>query len=494
MTLVKASFVDGVRVPIGGGTITYTPVGLRATVADPAKTVAPIDIVAEITAGVAQDKDLEPGPYSVRIEVEWFLEMYSIVVPATGPVQLIELIDDSTPYEPPVVSLVKQYRDEAAASKAAAAGSAATADTSAAAASGSKTAAAGSATAAAGSASAAATSAIAAAASADTASTKASGAETARAAAVVAKTAAETARTDADAAASVAGSKASEAGGHETAAAGSAGSAAGSAATATSAATAAGAHAGQAASAASAAAQSAVEAANAVTGVASVGGLTGAVTKAQLDIDKVDNTRDADKEVSGPTQQALNNLLEAVDSAFTGLSGRVDEKTTVAQAQAIATAAVAAVIDNSPAALDTLAELAAALGNDPNFATTVMNLIGQKAASTDPRFTDARSPLGTTQAVWNAGTANSANFGLTPAELRAAIVVAIGVTAPKAHTHDAEDVDGLITEFSNVQAQLMNKVNSYPGQTIFNWAGTQAAYDALPAATKTAAGFIAAIY
>lgn len=113
MTVVKASFVNGVRVPIGGGTITYTPDRLRATVADTAKTVAPVDVTAEIVAGVAQDKDLEPGPYSVRIEVEWFLETYPIIVPAAGPVQLIALIDDSTPYEPPVVSLVKQYRDQA---------------------------------------------------------------------------------------------------------------------------------------------------------------------------------------------------------------------------------------------------------------------------------------------------------------------------------------------------------------------------------------------
>ena len=36
---------------------------------------------------------------------------------------------------------------------------------------------------------------------------------------------------------------------------------------------------------------------------------------------------------------------------------------------------VAAVVDSSPAALDTLKELAAALGNDPNFATTMTNAL-----------------------------------------------------------------------------------------------------------------------
>ena len=42
------------------------------------------------------------------------------------------------------------------------------------------------------------------------------------------------------------------------------------------------------------------------------------------------------------------------------------------------TSAVATVIDSSPAALDTLNELAAALGDDPNFSTTITTSIGTK--------------------------------------------------------------------------------------------------------------------
>ncbi len=41
-------------------------------------------------------------------------------------------------------------------------------------------------------------------------------------------------------------------------------------------------------------------------------------------------------------------------------------------------AAIAALVDSSPAALDTLNELAAALGNDPNFATTMLNALAGK--------------------------------------------------------------------------------------------------------------------
>ena len=52
-------------------------------------------------------------------------------------------------------------------------------------------------------------------------------------------------------------------------------------------------------------------------------------------------------------------------------------------------------------------------------------------ADTDARLTNSRTPLGTVQATWNAGTQNSANYGLTPAELRAATAVAIAAIDPK---------------------------------------------------------------
>ena len=56
-------------------------------------------------------------------------------------------------------------------------------------------------------------------------------------------------------------------------------------------------------------------------------------------------------------------------------------------ADGVASAAVAAVIDSAPAALDTLNELAAALGDDENFATTVTTALGTKAPSESPTFT-----------------------------------------------------------------------------------------------------------
>ncbi|ONU48653.1 hypothetical protein [Burkholderia cenocepacia] len=52
-------------------------------------------------------------------------------------------------------------------------------------------------------------------------------------------------------------------------------------------------------------------------------------------------------------------------------------------------ARLAALVGQSPATLDTLKELADALGNDPNFATTVANQLGLKAPISSPVFTGA---------------------------------------------------------------------------------------------------------
>lgn len=64
------------------------------------------------------------------------------------------------------------------------------------------------------------------------------------------------------------------------------------------------------------------------------------------------------------------------DRGDTGLKGDRGDDGEVTQAHL--DAAVASLVDNAPEALDTLTELAAALGNDPNFATTTATEIGKR--------------------------------------------------------------------------------------------------------------------
>jgi len=98
-------------------------------------------------------------------------------------------------------------------------------------------------------------------------------------------------------------------------------------------------------------------------------------------------------------------------------------------------AAVAALVNSAPAALDTLNELAAALGDDPSFATTVTNAIAAKAdtsaltgkvSTTDARLSDARTP--TTHATSHATDGTDA---ITPGSIGAAAA---------SHAHTAGDI------------------------------------------------------
>lgn len=100
-------------------------------------------------------------------------------------------------------------------------------------------------------------------------------------------------------------------------------------------------------------------------------------------------------------------------------SGSIAVDSTIATktyADSAASAAVAAVIDSSPAALDTLNELAAALGDDANFSTTVTTSIGTKLNSSavsafgltlvdDADAATARTTLGLGTAATTASTA-----------------------------------------------------------------------------------------
>ena len=84
-------------------------------------------------------------------------------------------------------------------------------------------------------------------------------------------------------------------------------------------------------------------------------------------------------------------------STVTGLQSALDAKATPADVSS----AVAAVVNAAPATLDTLNELAAALGNDASFATTVTNALAAKAPLASPTFTGTVS--GVTKAMVGLG-------------------------------------------------------------------------------------------
>lgn len=143
--------------------------------------------------------------------------------------------------------------------------------------------------------------------------------------------------------------------------------------------------------------------------------------------------------------------------------------------QAETDAAIAALVDSAPGTLDTLNEMAAALGDDPNFATTISNQIGLKLDSSAYTAADVLTKLltvdgdgtgldadlldgqhGAYYLDWN-NINNAPNFAATYAAL--------------SHTHAISEVTGL-------QAALDSKIGTdSPAFTGTPTAPTQAAND-----------------
>lgn len=91
---------------------------------------------------------------------------------------------------------------------------------------------------------------------------------------------------------------------------------------------------------------------------------------------------------------SLDNLkAPKVSPTFTGVpaapTADVSTNTTQLATTAFVKAVIAALLDSTPSTLDTLNELAAALGDDPNFATTMTTALGLKAPKAAPALTGA---------------------------------------------------------------------------------------------------------
>jgi hypothetical protein len=121
------------------------------------------------------------------------------------------------------------------------------------------------------------------------------------------------------------------------------------------------------------------------------------LVKGDVGLGNVDNTSDANKPVSTATQTALDLKANLASPTFTGTptlpTGTIattqtagNNSTAVATTAYVQTA-VSNLVDTAPEALNTLNELAAALGDDANFATTTATNLGLKAPLASPTFT-----------------------------------------------------------------------------------------------------------
>lgn len=121
------------------------------------------------------------------------------------------------------------------------------------------------------------------------------------------------------------------------------------------------------------------------------------LTAAILNLGNVNNTSDVNKPISTATQTALDLKANLVSPAFTGTptvpTAVAGTNTTQAASTGFVSTAIGNLINSAPGALDTLNELSAALGNDPNFATTITNSLALKAPLASPTFTGTVSGI-----------------------------------------------------------------------------------------------------
>ena len=121
---------------------------------------------------------------------------------------------------------------------------------------------------------------------------------------------------------------------------------------------------------------------------------------------------------------AATSAVNAATSETNAASSASAAATSATNAASEVSNAISNIVDSSPSTLDTLNELAAALGDDPNFATTVTNSIALKAPIASPTFTGtATIPT----ADINAGTIdNTVIGGSTAAAITATTLNATG--------------------------------------------------------------------
>ena len=115
------------------------------------------------------------------------------------------------------------------------------------------------------------------------------------------------------------------------------------------------------------------------------------ISATMVGLGNVNNTADTAKPVSTAQQTALDLKANLDSPALTGTptapTATAATNTTQIATTAFVRAEVSALVNSAGSTLDTLGEIATALGNDANLSTTLTTSIGLKAPLADPTFT-----------------------------------------------------------------------------------------------------------
>ena len=143
-------------------------------------------------------------------------------------------------------------------------------------------------------------------------------------------------------------------------------------------------------------------------------GTVSGITKSMVGLGNVDNTADSAKPVSTAAQTALDLKAPLASPALTGTptapTAAAGTNTTQVATTAFVGTAVSNLVASAPAALDTLNELATALGNDASFSTTITNALAAKAPLASPALTGTATAVNLTVTGTSNMSANGVQF------------------------------------------------------------------------------------
>jgi hypothetical protein len=118
---------------------------------------------------------------------------------------------------------------------------------------------------------------------------------------------------------------------------------------------------------------------------------------------------------------------------------------------------ISQIVDSAPLTLDTLNELAAALNDDPSFATTITNALAAKAPLASPNFTGTATLPSTT----SIGSVSSTEIGYLDG-VTSAIQTQLDGKSATAHTHVISNVTNLQTSL-DAKAPLTQPIEAKTG-------------------------------
>ena len=123
--------------------------------------------------------------------------------------------------------------------------------------------------------------------------------------------------------------------------------------------------------------------------LSSVSGISDSSSSTAITIDSSQNVTFAGNITTGSNtiSGVLSSVTGSIGSAATATTQAASDNSTKLATTAYVTTALANLVDSAPGTLNTLNELAAALGDDANFSTTVTNSIAAKAALAGATFT-----------------------------------------------------------------------------------------------------------